>query len=221
MSWRSGYGHTGRVFDVKLSPAGNCLLSASEDGSARVWSLDSETITQKACAAGHTAEVMHMRASWKHDQTMIATGAQSLSASGTPGCTETVECNREYCCAGSADTTAMIWRLQEEYASKCIAVLEGHAEELYCCEWVRNSEHVVTASGSDIMLWDISRQRRIAQAMLRSPSVHSTSHTRTTAVLLSDCTGPSFNCAVATTWPQQWCPSQHVSIWEAWIAHHT
>lgn len=73
MSWRCGYGHSGRVFDVNLSPAGDCLLSASEDGSARVWSLVSETVTQKACVAGHKAEVI--RASWKQDQTMIATGA--------------------------------------------------------------------------------------------------------------------------------------------------
>lgn len=67
----------------------------------------------------------------------------------------------------------MIWSLKHDYASECVAVLDGHAEELYCCEWVRDSEHVVTASGSDVMLWDISKKRRIAQLMLQSSSVHS------------------------------------------------
>lgn len=49
------------------------MLSASEDGSARVWSLDSDAITQQACLSGHSAEVM--RASWKPDELLIATGA--------------------------------------------------------------------------------------------------------------------------------------------------
>lgn len=82
MSWRCGYGHHGRIFDVKISPAGDRLLSASEDGSARVWSLDSETVTQQACVAGHKAEVT--RASWKSDQTMIATGTLTIRAGPQP-----------------------------------------------------------------------------------------------------------------------------------------
>eukprot|EP00892_Ulva_mutabilis_P001940 jgi/Ulvmu1/11747/UM008_0160.1 len=144
MSWRSAYGHLGRIFDLTVSPSGSRLLSASEDGSARVWSLDSAAITQEACVSGHDAEVM--RASWNSDETLIATA--------------------------SADTTAKIWRLGEEYASKCVVELEGHKEELYYCEWVNNTEHVLTASGSELMLWDLSRQRRIARVMLKSSSVH-------------------------------------------------
>lgn len=83
------------------------------------------------------------------------------------------ELKRGSACTASADSTAKIWSLKEEYASECVATLAGHSEELYCCEWVRNSELVLTASGSELMLWDISRQRRVAQLMLQSAAVHS------------------------------------------------
>lgn len=38
-----GYGHTSRLFDLAFSPASSSrIASASEDGTARVWALDSD-----------------------------------------------------------------------------------------------------------------------------------------------------------------------------------
>lgn len=75
---------------------------------------------------------------------------------------------------GSADTTAKIWHLRDGYASEHVAVLDGHTDELYGCEWLRDADQTVfTASGRNIALWDISKQHEIALVKLQSSSVHS------------------------------------------------
>ena len=70
MVWRSAYGHSSRVFDVAFSPDGASIVSASEDTTARVWRCADGT--QAALLSGHSAEVL--RASWRSDGAVIATG---------------------------------------------------------------------------------------------------------------------------------------------------
>jgi WD40 repeat protein len=80
MTLRAAYGHHGRVFDVAFSPASDMIVSASEDGTARVWRFDN--MCQVSLLSGHSAEVM--RVSWKRDGSIIATGAIVLSCTPRP-----------------------------------------------------------------------------------------------------------------------------------------
>ena len=79
--------------------------------------------------------------------------------------------------AGSADQTARIWKLQEEYGSECLSVLGGHSEELYCSEWVRGHDnHLLTASGRSVAIWDTATAKKFSETELVSTSVFGATH---------------------------------------------
>jgi hypothetical protein len=62
----------------------------------------------------------------------------------------------------------------------CIATLEGQPEELYCCDWLQSGpqtlEHLITASGRSVALWDVAKDkpRRVSEVELKSDQVYGT-----------------------------------------------
>jgi WD40 repeat protein len=146
-------------------------LTASEDATARVWGLDQKTIEQAACLTGHSAEVM--RASCSQDGTMIATGVVSVIVCVVVAVVQIgSDCSNTAPSAGSADQTARIWKLQDNYGSECVSILGGHSEELYCAEWVHNRDNLLlTASGSTVAIWDTVTGEKVSELGLVSPSV--------------------------------------------------
>ena len=78
---------------------------------------------------------------------------------------------------GSADRTAKVWQVGEGYTSPCVATLEGHKEEVYCCEWLpqqSGTDQLLTVSGAAVRLWDVGNgeAQRISESELVSENVH-------------------------------------------------
>lgn len=91
--------------------------------------------------------------------------------------------------SGSSDGTVQIWRLNDHILSlssdtttshavntgfagtKRLACLQGHAEEVYACEWLSaysgdtgaDNNTLLSASGQDLYLWDVEREQILSR----------------------------------------------------------
>ncbi|CAM9576501.1 unnamed protein product [Choristocarpus tenellus] len=157
-------GHQARTFDFQFHGSEDCAVSASEDGTGRVWDLDSSKCI--ATLKGHTAEVL--RASWAPPDiewgTTLATG--------------------------SADGTVRLWGVSQGSSGmtgvgkyrklKCVGQLShkgsGLDGQVYSCQFIPSSIQgvngipqvsLLTASDSSVHLWDVTTQKRLVQYQLK------------------------------------------------------
>ena len=74
-------GHAGYVFTPRFSPGGERIVTASADGTARLW--DGATGASQAVLSGHGKEVLS--ATFSPDGQLVATASAMASpASGKP-----------------------------------------------------------------------------------------------------------------------------------------
>jgi hypothetical protein len=125
-------GHKDKTFDVRLSAARKQLLSASEDGSCKVW--DQET-HKCSLTIVHNKAVEVLRAAFL----------------------DSVEGG---ICTAGADGNAIIWREEEEGGSRKarkVQVLEHGAEaQLYACETMHKSSDLLVAADNRMFIWDLN-----------------------------------------------------------------
>ena len=67
-------GHQGDISDIHFNSRGDRLLTASSDGTARVWRLDQSTVATEFVMRGHTQHLY--KAVWSPDERFIATASQ-------------------------------------------------------------------------------------------------------------------------------------------------
>jgi WD40 repeat protein len=157
-------GHDNAVRHTTYSPDGLRIVTASDDGTARVW--DAGTGIQLAVLAGHTAAVKW--AAYSPDGTRIVTASSDRTVriwdahTGTiirtlAGHTDQVEsavfsADGRRIVSASADKTARVWDAE---TSAQLAVLKGHEDRVACAVFSPDGGRIVTASwDKTARIWD-------------------------------------------------------------------
>jgi WD40 repeat protein len=153
-------GHIVPPFTVALSADGKCVISASEDGTARVW--ETETAASVYVIAGHQGRVQSAAFDRQnHESCRPETGVRYAVTTGHD------------------DNTARVWELLANGQTKNVAVLRGHTALINRAVFGDDGKQVVTASGDGTV--------RIWPATWREEAVITTE--RTTEHLVFDAAG--------------------------------
>jgi len=158
-------GHEGAVVSVMFNGAGNALLTASLDGTARIWRIDAsgESIVLKHSNAPLTS------ATFSHDGRRIVTvatdgGARIWNGDGTGKPIVLQGHDQALRMAGfspddtrvvtaSNDGTARVWRVADGVS---LAVLRGHRAAVRSAVFSSKGDHILTASDDGTCrLWAI------------------------------------------------------------------
>jgi WD40 repeat protein len=120
-------GHTVDPFTVALSADGRCAITASEDGTARVW--DVATGEGKYTIGGHVGRVQHASLDWVTFETCQPNSGARFALT-----------------SGFDDRSARVWELMSDGRTKNVAVLRGHAGLVTGAVFSEDGKLVVTAS---------------------------------------------------------------------------
>lgn len=137
---RTFIGHKQRIFHLCKTADGRSMISASEDGTCKVWDLAS-----RKCSATlvHNRDAEVLRATFFPDERTI--------------------------CTGGSDGAVCVWQrssLDDAAAYNKLAHLDhGEDAQIYACEPVASSENdggieLLTAADNRIFIWDIQRSER-------------------------------------------------------------
>lgn len=168
-------GHQGSVLHVEYSPDGKWIVTASEDGTARVW--DAATGAQNIILEGHTSTVHD--ANFNPDSTRIVTASDDRTARvwnvadgkelfqlrGHTGPVNAAAYSHDgkFIVTASSDKTARIW---DAATGNEIAILRGHTDKVQSAEYSPDDQHILTASSdrtARITLANIARILELAK----------------------------------------------------------
>ena len=141
-------GHDGPVSQVRISPNGNFIASASADGTIKLW--DAETGSHMDTLVGHMAGVSCL--AWSPDSNTLASGSDDKAIRFWDRVT------------GRPKTTARRSMMGQE-----MAPLRGHHNYIHCLAFSPKGN--ILASGSydeAVFLWDVRAGR-----LMRSLPAHS------------------------------------------------
>ncbi|GAB4193674.1 MAG: hypothetical protein OHK0022_08800 [Roseiflexaceae bacterium] len=145
-------GHTGPVVSAVWSPDGSHILTASQDGTARLWKADGTFLSS---LHGHTGPVVS--AVWSPDGSHILTASQDgtarlWKADGTflsslhghtgPVVSAVWSPDGSHILTASRDGTARLWKADGTFLSS----LHGHTGLVYSAVWSPDGSHILTAS---------------------------------------------------------------------------
>lgn len=168
-------GHTDQISRVCFSPDGRYVVTASSDGTARIW--EAETGMQLTVLKGHTSFVVCaafspdgkyiVTASWDRTAKIweTATGTLKTTLVGHTGMSGTgvagwvheafFSPDGNYIVTASEDSTARIWDVK---TGSTLAVLRGHKDEVRNVRFSPDGKHVVTAArDGTARVWEVAR----------------------------------------------------------------
>ncbi|KAK7059031.1 Transcription initiation factor TFIID subunit 5 [Paramarasmius palmivorus] len=194
-------GHSGPVYSVAFDPVSGSaappkyLLSASADGTTRLWSMD--TMTDITAYRGHENPVWDVK--WSPMGIYFATGSRDRTArlwstdrtaclrlyAGHLGDVDCVEFhpNSLYLATGSSDWTARLWDVQR---GSCVRVFLGHQGAISSMAISPDGRYLASA-GEDlaINLWDLGSGKRIKKMTGHTASIYSLAFSAESSLLVS------------------------------------
>ncbi|XP_062518837.1 transcription initiation factor TFIID subunit 5-like [Corticium candelabrum] len=196
---RTLIGHSGPVYSTSFSPDRSLLVSASEDGTARLWSL--HTYSNVVVYKGHNCPVWDVdfgprgyyfaTAAYDHTARLWATdNVQPLrlfidrlldvnSVRFHP--------NGNYIATASSDRTCHLWDIT---SGQCVRFFTGHKKEILSLDFSPDGRFLASG-GADrqVLLWDIADGRLVKDLSGHRGDVHSVCFSREGEVLTSGCSG--------------------------------
>lgn len=222
LSTRKLIGHSGPVYDVAFDPSGGGiappkhLLSASGDGTTRLWSMD--TYTALVSYRGHQQPI------WSVEWSPLGIYFATASADATArlwstervnplrmyaGHLSDVDClnfhpNSLYLATGSSDKTCRLWDVQR---GACVRLFVGHQSSVGCVKISPDGRYLASAGagnapfqsaavGDDyaISLWDLGSGRRIKKMWGHRGAVLSLDFSTDGGLLVSSGADCQVNC---------------------------
>lgn len=222
LSTRKLIGHSGPVYDVAFDPSGGSfaspkhLLSASGDGTTRLWSMD--TFTALVSYRGHQQPI------WSVEWSPLGIYFATASADATArlwsterinplrmyaGHLSDVDClnfhpNSLYLATGSSDKTCRLWDVQR---GACVRLFVGHQSSVGCVKISPDGRYLASAgagnapfqsvaAGDDhaISLWDLGSGRRIKKMWGHRGAVLSMDFSNDGGLLVSSGADCQVNC---------------------------
>ncbi|RZM79557.1 hypothetical protein DYY88_12625 [Leptolyngbya iicbica LK] len=164
--------HRGEVNHAVFSPNGELIVTASKDGTARVWALDGNEVT---ILKGHEDEVV--RAVFSPNGERIVTASKDGTArvwaldgnevTVLRGHSQDVHhiSSGERIVTASKDGTAQVW----SFNGSSINTLRGHGNDVVHADFSPNGERIVTASwDGTARVWSLEGNEAIEVATLGS-----------------------------------------------------
>ena len=144
-------GHKSRCFDVRISPDGGKAISASEDGTSRIWDIKSRSTL----------------ATLLHDPSSEVLRAIFLSRQGDASGTSAANTSMVVTCG--ANGKAIVWTKSSDESAYVNALVLNHTcEQIYACEEMPacDNKQLLTAADETIYIWDIQHSpSRASQTM--------------------------------------------------------
>ncbi len=194
-------GHSSSVFGLSFSPDRSLLLSCSEDGTVRLWSL--QTWTCVVVYRGHLLPIWQVQfcpqgyyfASCGQDRTARLWNTETSSCLRIfAGHFSGVDCltfhpNSNYVATGSSDRNIRLW---DCVTGNCVRLMTGHKNVVSCMAF-SNDGRFLASGGADsrVLLWDIAHGHLLGDFSLHENTVTALCFSRCNAVLTSassDCT---------------------------------
>ncbi|KAK7484651.1 hypothetical protein BaRGS_00024059 [Batillaria attramentaria] len=188
-------GHSGPVFAVSFSQDRTSLISASQDGTVRLWNL--LTWANIVCYKGHNFPVWDVKFS-PHGH-YFASGGQDRTGRlwSTDhyqplrmfvGHLSDVDCvqfhpNSNYVATGSSDRTVRLW---DVLSGSCVRVMTGHKGAVHCMTFSPDGK-ILASAGVDhmIILWELASGMALAHLKGHTSTVYSLCFSRDGTVLAS------------------------------------
>jgi guanine nucleotide-binding protein subunit beta-2-like 1 protein len=177
-------GHSHFINEICLHPNGQHCLSASWDGTVRLWDLKSGKTVRKLL--GHTRDVLSVALSPNPQMPQILTGGRDNEVKiwNTSGLckhtvdknahTDAVSCVRFYhdikspvCVTASWDKTIKVW---DNMYMKLMHTFMGHKAQINSIDMVNNSTYLASGShDGQVMIWDVIQGKWLTSYEYDSP----------------------------------------------------
>lgn len=192
---RTLLGHSGPVYSCCFSPDRNLLLTAGEDGTIRLWSL--QTWSCLVVYKGHVFAVWDVAfsphgyyfASGGHDRTgrLWATDHhQPLRIfAGHFSDVDVVQFhpNSNYVATGSSDRSIRIWDNQN---GNCVRVLTGHKDLIDTLAFSPCGRFLASAGGDKrVLVWDMAHGNLITEMLSHTSTIYTIAFSRDCNILAS------------------------------------
>lgn len=164
-------GHSGPVYGMSFSPDNRYLISASEDKTARLWSLD--TYSALVSYKGHNQPIWdvkfspmgHYFATASHDQTARLWATDHIYPLRIfAGHINDVDCvdfhpNSNYVFTGLSDKTCRMWDVQ---TGNAVRIFMGHTGPVNCLAVSPDGRWLASAGEDSVVnVWDVGSGRKL------------------------------------------------------------
>ncbi|XP_050418483.1 transcription initiation factor TFIID subunit 5 [Patella vulgata] len=188
-------GHSGPVYSTCFSSDRTSMISSSEDGTIRLWSL--QTWSNLVCFKGHNYPVWdvkfsphgHYFASAGHDRTARLWSTDHYQPMRIfAGHLSDVDClqfhpNSNYIATGSSDRTVRLWDVLN---GGCVRIFTGHKSPVHCLGISPDGKYLASSGVDQIInLWDISTGSLVSQMKGHTDTVYTLAFSRDGGVLAS------------------------------------
>ncbi|KAJ8668877.1 hypothetical protein QAD02_000136 [Eretmocerus hayati] len=199
---RSLFGHSGPVYCLSFSPDRNLLLSCSEDGTVRLWSL--HTWTCVVSYKGHLFPVWSVKfsphgyyfATGSHDKTArlwVTDSHQPLRIfAGHYADVDVVQFhpNSNYVASGSSDMTVRLW---DCVTGNQVRLMTGHKGPIYSLAFSMEGRFLASAGAdSRVLLWDLAHGHLVAALSSHTSTIYCLTFSRDGTLLVSG----SLDCSI-------------------------